>query len=172
MAAGPGAAPLLVVFGQAGEVGTWTWRPDAAGGDWLPAPPGAAPPWRDAAAMAADPASGGVILFGGVRAAGGRPAADTWAWDGAGWRELAPAHRPAGGPAAMAAAPGGPLLFERDGTWQWRGSDWAPLAGPGTPAWQPYGAMASLPGGALLVTGGLGGGSRTWSWDGSRWISR
>ena len=175
MALGPGAVPVLVVFGLDGGVSTWTWRL-ARGGDWVEERPALSPPWRDAAGLARDPVSGRVLLSGGVLAGGAAPARDTWAWDGAAWQPLAPAHRPGGGPAALATTRAGPLLLERDGTWSWRDGDWAPAAPGRAPAWQPYAALAGLPGGALLLTGVPGGphpaSSQTWLWDGSGWQRR
>ncbi len=46
---------------------------------------------RDGAAMATDPGTGGVVLFGGV---GSTTLDDTWEWDGVTWMQRFPAHSP------------------------------------------------------------------------------
>jgi hypothetical protein len=175
MAQGPSGAPVLVVFGLDRQVATWTWNAAArGGGDWAPVSAATAPPWRDASGLAMDTVSRRLILFGGVSAQGAT-AGDTWAWDGSAWSELRPGHRPAGGPAALAAAGTGPLLYEQDGTWTWTGTDWAQQQPGGQPPWQAYSALAGIPGAgpgellAILVTGATGDASQVWRWNGFGW---
>lgn len=175
MAPGPDGAPVLVVFGADRSVRTWTW--DAAGRDWRPAPGAAGLPWRDDAGLVLDRASRRLLLVGGIPDGGGS-AGDTWAWDGSSWTELHPAHRPGGGPAAVADLRAGPLLLEQDGTWTWSGGDWSVAQPAGTPEWQPYAAMAAIPGAgpgepqAVLLTGAAGGPGQTWLWNGFGWGQR
>ncbi len=55
----------------------------------------ATPQGRNGAAMAYDPATQTVILFGGNVGNGpGTSLNDTWEWDGTGWAQLHPAHSP------------------------------------------------------------------------------
>jgi hypothetical protein len=175
MAQGPSGSPVLLVFGLDHQVTTWTWTGAArGGGDWVPAAIATAPPWRDASGLAMDPVSRRLILFGGVSAQGAT-AGDTWAWDGSTWSELRPAHRPAGGPAALTGAGTGPLLYEQDGTWTWTGADWTQQQPGGTPPWQAYSALAGVPGAgpgellAILVTGPTPDVSQVWRWNGFGW---
>jgi len=164
MAQGPDGAPVLVVFAAGGEVRAWTWR----AGDWRAA--AGAPPWRDDAALVPDRAAGRLLQVGGM-ARGGQRTGDTWAWDGASWSELRPAHPPGGGPAAVADLVAGPLLYEQDGTWTWSEGDWTLAQAPGRPRWVPYAALAAVPGGAeaVLLTGAAGEPGQTWLWAGGRW---
>jgi hypothetical protein len=85
---------------------TWTWD----GSNWTLQTPAASPPARGYAAMAADPATGHVVLFGGTP--GGTVLADTWTWDGSNWTLQAPAASPpARYGATMATDPSGRVLL-------------------------------------------------------------
>jgi hypothetical protein len=177
MAAGPDGAPVLVVFGADHTVPTrtWTWRAtSASSGDWVEASGTARPPSLDDSAPVPDRASGRTILAGGIPEPGTR-LDGTWAWDGAAWSELHPAHQPAGGPAAAADLVTGPLLFEQDGTWTWSGGEWTLAQPPGEPRWLPYSALAGIPGAAqgdvlaVLLTGAVGDPGQTWRWNGFGW---
>ena len=59
---------------------TWTW--DGATSAWTKQNPIVAPPKRERAMMATDPATGGVVLFGGAELGGGPIRNDTWTWNG------------------------------------------------------------------------------------------
>jgi hypothetical protein len=177
MASGPDRAPVLVVFEADGAVRTWAWQDSSpAAGDWRPVAGATAPPWRDDPGLVTDRASHRLLLFGGIPERGGARAGDTWAWDGASWSELRPAHRPAGGPAAVADLPTGPLVYEQDGTWAWDGADWTLAQSPGRPRWQPYAALAAVPGPAvggtlaILLTGPAGSPGQTWRWTAKGWL--
>jgi Galactose oxidase, central domain len=81
----------IVLFGGEGSGGTlsndtWVWN----GSTWTEYSSSQvqAPPPRDKAAMAFDPALHELILFGG-QGANGQPLDDTWAWNGASWYEEA-----------------------------------------------------------------------------------
>jgi len=119
-----------------------------------------APAARAGAAMAYDPASGDVVMFGGT-GAGGQPLADTWLWDGSGWSPASPADSPparydaqmawdplsqrlillggTGGSGCSGGTTGGGVTSSSGGctqlqdAWAWSGSDWAALnLGQGT----------------------------------------
>ena len=68
---------------------------------WSLASPASTPSSRQAAAEAYDPATGQTILFGGGNSAGTADFADTWAWNGSTWTELAATGAP---PAEQASA--------------------------------------------------------------------
>jgi N-acetylneuraminic acid mutarotase len=109
--------------------------------------------------------------------------ADTWTWNGAGWKELNVSGPSPRAGAGMAPLGGKLVLFGgMDGsenvlsdTWTWDGSTWTALAAIGPPARQQA-LMATL-GGAIVLFGGndIGapGGSTTyadtWTFDGSTW---
>jgi hypothetical protein len=93
-----------------------------------------------------DALNGRVVLFGGETAAGVQ--ADTWTWDGADWRRLAPASSPpARSRALVEASPetgtallasgvdgGGATLYD---TWRWDGQRWTggATSASATPTW-------------------------------------
>ena len=82
LAYNPGTGQL-VLFGGNGPTGTgsigalndtWTWN----GTTWTPQTPATNPPARNGAALAYDPATGQLILFGGQN--GSALKGDTWMW--------------------------------------------------------------------------------------------
>ncbi len=74
----------VIVFGGVDSYDTtWLWD----GRRWTLARPRSSPPGRFGAAIAYDPATRMVMLFGG-RLAPGQVVNDTWAWDGATWHVL------------------------------------------------------------------------------------
>jgi hypothetical protein len=113
--------------------------------------------------------------------------ADTWKWDGATFRQLAPAHAPPArsGP-AMATLGGRVVLFgglDADGvplsdTWTFDGGDWTQAAPAHHPAPRDRAGLASLPlgSGQVVLFGGLdASGSATndtWDFDGVDWTLR
>lgn len=126
------------------------------------------------------------VLFGGL---GDVPSAtngffgDTWAWDGAAWKQLE-----VSGPTARyigAAAPGDSQalffggVFEQQGgtplmlsdTWTWKGGAWTKLATSG-PSGREYAAMGRL-GDTVILFGGWSESAGTlgdmWIWDGKTW---
>jgi hypothetical protein len=166
---------------------TWRWT----GSDWQSLQPGASPPARTAAAMAADPGRGRVVLFGGDGGAG--PLGDTWEWDGARWLQQAPVQSPPpreshamaydprrartvlfGGGDAMAP----PTLGDH---WEWDGANWTQIAGvPLPPARTSHGLVFDtasqkvlLIGGQFLIAAALGQPRNDlWEWDGAAWVQR
>jgi hypothetical protein len=140
---------------------------------------------RAGAAMAYDPLSRTVILFGGSTPAGD-VFADTWSWNGFVWTQLFPATSPTGRTGATLAydAPTGrlvlyggtsPTQFEvLSDTWTWDGTTWTQETTTG-----PAGGLGALsayfpPSHSVLLYAGVTG-TRIppypylWSWNGSDW---
>lgn len=149
---------------------------------WSPRTTVASPTPRESHAMAWDPVSRRVLLFGGFD---GRPAGlgDTWCWDGVSWTELRPASSPSPRRLLAMASDSGRrrvVLFggvgtgyvDRD-TWEWDGSDWIRHAHPAGPVWRYEHAMAYDAARRRTVMFGGSDGLRaiddTWEWDGSNW---
>lgn len=169
---------------------TWAWNPTG----WRRVPTAHAPSGRTAPALAADPANGSVLLFGGTDA---RP--DTWRWDGVAWQELHPVHHPkAGSFAAMTydvalhtlvltttccetTPPNQSAALE---TWLWRGNDWVRLKEAGAPALQraPLITYDQDRREVILLTQGsaqvrhdvdrVTANSQTWVLSGTTWVRR
>lgn len=172
----------LVLFGgnggpQPDEDRTWTWT----GSTWQLHALTTRPPPRWDPAMAWDPISAGLILFGGLVA--GVPKNDTWRWDGASWTQLMPATQPeVRTTAPMAFDPIRKQLVMFGGrfystpvdttTWIWNGTDWEaralaihpPVGGGlvGRLAWNPARRT-------LVYTTGVIGPIEAWEWDGTKW---
>jgi Galactose oxidase, central domain len=118
------------------------------------------PPPRAASALAYDPASGSVILFGG-RSPDLTFLADTWSFNGVSWTKLAPLVWPAARQNhVMTTTTGGLLLFGGDGkgtsladTWTWNGTGWQVLSAAHSPSagWGVAG-MTSRDGNALMLS--------------------
>jgi Galactose oxidase, central domain len=168
---------------------------------WTKLSPATSPPGRYNVALAYDPATSQLVLFGGYGCASSTPCRsglaahnsyfnDTWLWTGTTWAMQSPATSPSPrSTAAMAYDPATRqlLLFGGTGahvgtiygdTWDWNGSDWVQL----TPATSPgarYGASLAYDQAThkLILFGGKGVGTDkylndTWSWDGSTWSRR
>ncbi len=176
------AAKNVVRFGGNGEDNvvyeeTWIWN----GTTWTQASPAANPPARYRAAMAYDPATGQLLLFGGKTAAdGGTLLDDTWSWNGATWTELSPTVSP---PAlwftSMAFDPSTDNLVLFGGTaahgfygetWTWNGTTWSLASSSGAPA-RTFAAMAYDPviEDEVLLGGCCETGGGTWIWNGTTW---
>lgn len=131
------ARNVMVLFGGAGSGILYqdTWEYD--GTQWTLGP--AAPPGlraRAGHAMAYDPATQRIVMFGGEPILG-TYLADTWHYDGA-WTQLSPPQSPSPrGRPSMAARNGQVVLFggfdgtRYNDTWLFDGSNWA--AGPAAP---------------------------------------
>ncbi len=107
---------------------TWRW----ADGVWTQLHPLAAPPPRVFGAMAFDPATSQMVLYGGGGANTGDPDhGDTWTWDGSAWSQQHPATSPPRGAVALAydKVSARLLLLWGTDTWTWDGRTWLPLAG-------------------------------------------
>jgi hypothetical protein len=182
----PAASQVILFGGVDNYANTWIWT----GSQWVLAAPAMSPPGRVEAAGAYDPQTKQVLLFGGRHApvTSGRSLNDTWAWDGATWRELdAGATRPPPGEGASMAwdealhemvlvtsagnAPGG------DQTWVWSGTRWvlkvhggvAPSAFALPMAFDPITRSLIAEGCCYVPQSQLGALDTTWRWDGQRW---
>jgi len=180
--------PVVLFGGVGNESKTWLWSGSTQ--RWALARPAVAPPGRSGAALAYDPTSHDLLLFGGVLA-NGQPANDTWTWNGCTWR-----REPQNGPAPpggqtvgmvwddalnrlvlltydRAAGPGAPGATQ---TWTWNGSGWS-LSAPAdrSPAAQAL-VVAGDPVTGWPIAVSLNGTqaepdapSSTWTWDGTTW---
>jgi hypothetical protein len=157
-----------------------TWEFDGA--TWTQLAPANAPSARQGHAMTFDPARGTTLLFGGMSAGTTSFGNDTWAWNGAAWRQLATATSPSASPfPAMTffAAHGVAVLTGSTGggatqalaTWVFDGTDWS--AGPTAPgaligrqghaiAYDRVREMVALFGGARIALGGAVPFADTW----------
>src|SRR5580698_2915361 len=97
MAYDPGTGQLVLFGGEDSNgalADTWTWGlPPPASYGWAQLSPTTSPPARYGAAMTYDPATGQLLLVGGVGNSGGL-LSDTWTWSGSKWTELSPASSP------------------------------------------------------------------------------
>ncbi len=164
---------------------TWEWN----GSRWLDRTGPIRPPGRAAAAMAWDPNTGKVLLFGG--ASDNILFGDTWLWDGITWQQVqTPAAPPARWRHRLATDPvrrrivlfgGSNAVFATSGfqdTWEWDGQQWLQQF-PATrvPAAREGHAMAyhAQTGRVAMFGGSLG----LWGynqflpveeWDGADWV--
>jgi hypothetical protein len=164
--------------GGATPTATWTWD----GSGWKHLFPARSPAAHVSGNLAYDPASKRILLFGGFNHSEGY-LNDLWTWDGNSWVEEHPMRSPSPRVgAAMAAAPGGLLLFggSQGGkvfgdTWRWTGTSWAE-ATPGAAPRPRAGAAAVYDGvhQALVLFGGaipeVGLTNELWKWDLSGWV--
>lgn len=162
---------------------TWEWD----GENWTQMAD-AGPSGRQSHAMAFDSQRNQTVLFGGSGGRGGGFfLADTWAWDGENWTQLAdsgPSGRNLHG-LAYDSARGVTVLFGGVGasglltdTWEWDGTSWTQKAdaGPSARATAPL-AFDSTRSRTVLFGGsgdydGNGTGTAlgdTWEWDGTAW---
>ena len=172
-------------FGPGGQNGylndTWLWN----GTTWTQVFPANSPSPRSNAQMVYDPATGNVVLFGGLYN-GSTRYADTWTWDGTNWTPLTTAHSPTGGRASASmvydAATGNVVLFggiNTSGgtvgdTWIFNGTDWTPASPTNSPSARNSYAMAyDAALGEVILFGGLDqnddDNNDTWAWNGSSW---
>jgi hypothetical protein len=151
----------VVMFGGRTNAGTiflqdtWEWD----GVDWLPFTPAHAPSNRMGHAMAFDPVSMTVLLFGGLQL-GGPFQGDTWSWNGVDWTLRTPAHAPsARADHAMATDLARLRVVLRGGqdgndlidTHEWNGSDWSTPLTTVAPGPLALCAMATGPNGRHVV---------------------
>jgi hypothetical protein len=104
------AAREVVAFDAAGR----TWVASAPTGEWREEAPAHSPTPRSGAAMAYDPATGRVVLFGGEThgSSGSVPADDTWSWSSGDWAHLSgplPPPPAAPSPVPLPASPATPI---------------------------------------------------------------
>jgi len=155
----------LVLTAQAD---TQVWNGTA----WEARSPAQSPSPRCDAAMAWDPETDEILLFGGGTAGmatgiSGTPLDDTWSWNGTTWTPLQPAHKP---PPRESAAIGFDAIRHRlvvfggraqtnvlsDG-WSFAQGDWTALASAGVPPGRRYHAQLAWNGarGRLTLIGGF-----------------
>ena len=119
-----GGSSSAIASGAPGYLGdTWTWNGDSWSALQAPSPSASAagangaaattvPTPRFAAAAAADPTAGGVVLFGGAGPEG--VLSDTWVWNGRAWSQTPASGNPdarAGAGCAYDSAAGQLLMF-------------------------------------------------------------
>jgi hypothetical protein len=145
-----------------------TWIFD--GTNWTQLAPATSPPATSGAAMAYDPDTAGLVMFGGAPDTEDAEAfSSTWAFDGTTWTELAPATSPPGlidsvmsydsATSDLVLFGGGAGAFESEqptnATWTFDGTNWTELALPANPsnrtdaglAWDPATSQMLLAGG-------------------------
>ena len=158
---------------------------DAASTTWANVSPASSPPARVRGAIAYDPASKQLVMFGGTDSAD-EFLGDTWTWNGATWTRRSPTTSPSprtGARMAYDAASGQLILFggyagtPLSDTWSWTGSTWVQLHPATSPpplsgAAMAYDAATSQ----IVIFGGLQtfpSGSvelnQTWAWNGTTW---
>jgi hypothetical protein len=173
-----GALALVVVIGLSGLTApaSATNPPNT----WTQLSPATSPPVRDDAAMAYDPVTNQLLLFGGSNVTGFL--GDTWSWNGTTWTQLSPATSPSARySATMAydAATGQLILFggnnagDPNDTWSWNGTTWTQLSSATNPPGSD-GAVMAFDGSTdqlVLVVGDTesGPGNDTWTWNGTTW---
>jgi hypothetical protein len=122
---------------------TWTWD----GHSWHLEHPALSPLARFDAGLVYDANHQVLVLYGGFSPTGGVGfLGDTWTWDGANWKQVAPAASPTtsyfDAPMTYDATRRAVLLFIGAGacicnpineTWSWDGTTWTKLAGVGDP---------------------------------------
>jgi galactose oxidase-like protein len=179
----------IVLFGGDGGGGagspgptfgvTWTWR----GGCWTRQHPAASPPPHDGAALAWDPATRQLLLFGGSKGPDNRPLFnDTWVWDGKSWTQLHPATSPSPRKqadmfydAAMHEIVmfGGNAYPYTNQTWAWNGRNWIRLHPATSPSPRDTHSLVYFPATrTAIMYGGFNNTGRlsdTWAWNGRSW---
>jgi len=160
---------------------TWLWN----GTDWTQASSSPSPPPRVEAAVADDPTTGQVVLFGGRAYDNGPFFNDTWTFDGEAWTQQQPKHSPE--PRSRSAIAFDPVLKELilvggfvwnqdyvgdlTDVWAWNGTDWSRLgdAPPGMDFFLSFNQtnlFASDPKSGEMVEVS---GAKTWSWNRQSW---
>jgi len=175
--------PGAVVYGD-----TWVWR-----NGWIQLSPASSPPARGVPAMAYDPTTGTVVLFGG-RDANGVALGDTWTWDGATWTQQFPPVSPPARSTGMVYDPitETVVLFGGGGneepgygstvfgdTWEWNGrtKTWTQLFPASSPSPRATVTAYDPITKTVILFGGANGGGDccrvfygdTWTWDGVNW---
>lgn len=176
----PAAARAVVFSGNTLLADTWSLQD----GQWTELTGPIAPPPRSSGAMAYDPVTGGLLLFGG--SASGTDSlllGDTWLLLGNTWQPLSPTNAPTARWAhAMVydQAAGRVVLYGGrdvsglavDDTWVWNGSDWAQLPTSGPPARCCHDLAYDFATGRVVLFGGWITGTNlddTWELTGSTW---
>lgn len=182
-------AGLGVLAAPSAEASVPSASEAAAGAStWVQLSPARHPSARSFAAMAYDPATDQLVLFGGQNT-GFRQLGDTWTWDGTSWTHQQPVtspHARAGASMAYDAQTGQLVLFGGGfakrgtlrnfrSTWTWDGTNWTKQQPISSPKARSGASMAyDAATGQLVLFGGLLGNTvvlgDTWTWDGLTWI--
>ncbi len=188
----PSSLPLLaydvtnartLLFGGNGTNELWSF----AAGTWTQLTPAVLPPARLRANLATDPATGQIVLYGGI---GNSQFAldDTWQWDGTAWQQLTPANTPGGfARHSMAYDLTRQTIVLFGGrnnlwipnqcsgqTWEFAAGNWTPVTPTQSPAGRIDAMMSHHPGlNTVLLFGGQdasgAASDETWSYDGTTW---
>ena len=186
LAAAPSLSSVVLVgrtraLTAAATAGTWRWT----GHHWALV---TATTPEAAGSMAADPASGALLAYGGqapftpgpgMGAASTAGYSRTWQLTGSGWQELHPATVPDHAPGVMTDTPDGTrlLLISTTGlTWTWIGNAWQPYtttsASGSAPSWSGVhlSAATNPRTGQVVLLAAVGiSGDATWTLTGRRW---
>lgn len=174
--------------GVSGLNDTWTWN----GSFWTQLHPVHSPSPRTNAAIAYNPSTHQIMMFGGLSASVHMtPLGDTWIWNGSDWIQQHPASSPSarmyaslaydpstgqfvlfGGRHTMGLGP--PVLNE---TWVWTGSNWVQQHPATTPIARTNASMVyDNVTQQLILFGGQDGYHQilndTWIWTGSDWVQQ
>lgn len=162
---------------------TWSWD----GTTWEQHTFGVPPSARNDAALAPDPSSGSILLFGGLGNVNGQltPKGDTWVWDGIEWSQVIGAGPAARTDHAMATDTlrqrvvmfgGDDGVAPRDDTWEWDGSQWQQRMAAGPSARKQHRMTYDVARGVTVLAGGIDAQgqvlSDTWEWNGTAWTQR
>lgn len=175
------AAVLAAAVAAGGTLMALALRPPTPAPSTVREVPGQPAP-REGAAMAYDPATKSVLMYGGDD--GTTVFGDTWSWDGSAWSALHPdpAPPPLTG-AVIGYDPASRQLVMTGGstgyvettamsdTWTWDGRLWWPAVEP-TPSPGPVTVATDDATGQLLLVSGLDGdcqGMQTWVWRSAAW---
>jgi hypothetical protein len=127
--------------------------------DTLTGDTGNGPAARSGAAMVYDPATGDMVLFGGIGGTG-QPLADTWIWDGSSWSQAAPADSP-------------PARYGAQMAWDPQSQRVILVGGTGGSGCSTGGGVVGIvtaSGGTVTASGGACTQLQdAWAWDGSDW---
>jgi hypothetical protein len=164
----------VVLWGGAGAGGyladTWEWD----GTTWSQLSLSGGPETRSGGAMAYDPASRQLVLFGGEDNQTQKLVGDTWTFDGSAWTRRSPSRAPsARADMLLTTAPNGSsvILFGGyDGTnhlrdlWAWDGATWTPVQStPPQPDGRERAGIATSRSG-VVTFGGTDGNYQNDSW--------
>ncbi len=177
---------LLVAAGWTGAAPAVRAKPAT----WAELKPTRTPPACQDGAMAYDPATHRIVLFGGIGTSD-NILGNTWTWNGADWTEASPPKSPSprfGAAMAYDATTRQMVLFggeetlgglghggELNDTWTWNGTTWSELHPAKSPGGRAYASMAyDAASGHLVLFGGEDPDAYsffgdTWTWNGTTW---
>ncbi len=177
---------VMVLFGgvtTSGDVNdTWEWD----GATWTKRTPAHSPTPRHSVAMAYDEMHGATFLFSGA-VMGGGPTTDgkMWKWNGTDWTSITTNTPPAPRTASMMVYDstrhvsvlfGGELAgnMENAETWEFDGANWnkPTLQGGTPPSRHAYSMVYDAAHQRVVLYGGAGPVSTTWTYDGTAWTDR